>query len=203
MAICSSVITLVENIVEADSDDSTFSLDHLSTLAEQASGRSIDLIIDITDEYASKHLEQIGEGTARNVYAISHDAVLKVAKDRNSVRQNAAEAKISKNAPSAPIARVMQRSRPKSVWIASQRAAPLSGADAFEMASGQTWDSFEASIRAAVSGRKSAEPRSKLAQATWNLIYDHGLDLPDVIDLKHWGLLPDGSLVLFDYGEIE
>lgn len=130
--------------------------------------------------------------------------MLKIARNRNSIHQNAAEAKISKSAAAnAPIARVIQRARPKSVWVVSQRATPFNSTNAFEAAAAQTWESFETSVRAGVNGKKGPELRSKLAQMTLNLIYDHNLDLPDVINLKHWGALHEGSVVLFDYGELE
>lgn len=197
------MITLAENL-DTINDGTTFSIAGLEGATAQAGNRSLVDIIDAADAYASARLEQIGEGTARNVYAISSHEIVKIAKDQNAIHQNAAEAKISKNAgPGAPIARVKQRCRPRSVWIVSERATPVIDASGFESASGQAWKSFEESIRLAVSGKKAAEPRSKLAQATYNLIYEHGLDLPDVLDVKHWGTLPDGQLVLFDYGELE
>jgi len=198
------VITLVENLAEMPDVGSAFSLERLNALTEQSIGRSLEEAIDIATTYASERLQHIGAGSARNVYAISDDLVLKIARNRNSIHQNAAEAKISKStAANAPIARVIQRARPKSVWIVSQRATPFNNTSAFEEASDQTWLSFETAVRAGMGGKKTAEPRSKLVQATLNLVYDHGLDLPDVIDVKHWGVLHDGSIVLFDYGEVE
>lgn len=160
----------------------------------QADGRMLDA-------YCDSHLEVLGEGSARKVYALSPDSVLKVAIHTDGLTQNKNEFEIA--ASGSPLVTKVLQHDPEFEWIVSERVKPAKD-DGFETQFARRFGSPSYTLLKKMAyghklGKVSTEA-SKFARELQKLIRTHNLDPEDVIRGSSWGYTPDDRLIMLDYG---
>lgn len=150
--------------------------------------------------YATSFLEPLGqEGSSRRVFLLSSGKVLKIALNAKGIAQNGHEVVVSETTDIGDLlARVLDH-HPKNMWVVSELVRPVHGASEFEQRTGIQWKDFEAGVLAAGKGRKPATTEGFLSLAL-ELIRKEDLHYGDLAVLDHWGVTPDGRVVLLDYG---
>lgn len=96
--------------------------------------------------YADQHLEKIGTGSARIVYAIDDAHVLKLAKNKKGVAQNGVETDGYLQQNYSTILASVVESHPDDLWIISERAKKINKSK-FKQLTGYSFDDFASVLR--------------------------------------------------------
>lgn len=178
--------------------------------------------------YAKSMLPHIGQGSARTVYAVSGDRVLKIAMNHKGIAQNQAEVDVFLEMDQAGFGSVVAKAidyDPKYHWILSEAEQPFTrGYDAeqtFEKKTGVTFSLFRVILRSLHSfplenigllGRSShptdfsnklekiAENPPFILKALEYAMRHLNLLEADLTHIEHYGKTADGRIVLLDYG---
>jgi hypothetical protein len=75
--------------------------------------------------YAFDNLEQVGDGSARDVFILSSGKVLKVAKGKVGIAQNKLEEAVSRNNRTSNIVAHVLSSSPEGFWLISELVKPF------------------------------------------------------------------------------
>lgn len=153
----------------------------------------------------STNIEKLGTGGSRAVFLLSSKSVLKVALHGFGIAQNKQEIELSANASTeVPIARVLT-SDPDGLWLVAQLVRQVKDEDEFASLVG--YDLSEATEqvqymfmddKAGISlKREDYDPGIWMM---WSAVKAGDLNLADIEYLEHWGVNPDGEIVLLDYG---
>lgn len=177
---------------------------------EIASGQSLRAM----RRYADEHLERLGAGSSRAVYAFSPGRVLKIALERGrGPAQNKAEVDVYTNPATRPIVTAIYDEGANYRWIISDIVRPLAmdywseeeGYDDFKSLSGISWRDLWRGIRVTDQRPAYDEEEARLAahplvKAVASLMKANDLLKADLERMDHWGKTADGRLVILDYG---
>ena len=177
--------------------------------------------------YAKSILPHMGSGSARTVYAVSGDKVLKIAMNQKGIAQNKAEVDVFLEMDRAGFGAAVAKTidyDPKYHWILSEAVQPLSrgSTGVFEKATGIPFSFFGFVMRnLRTTSLKDIESIAKNYSLSWEErialedlakkppILMRGLEyamnhlnllIDDLTFLTHYGKTADGRIVLLDYG---
>lgn len=167
-------------------------------------------------DYCDARLQLLGEGTTRKVYVLTSKTALKLAKNRQGIGQNSAEAKMSEDPSIATIVARVLRSAPDYSWIVSELVKPIGDNTMqfnrwFDNEFGAPRDAEDPLLKQMLlSDEKDLEQfyfRGQIPSRTLdfmhafqNVVQKHNVEFSDATKASSWGLAPDGRLVLLDYG---
>ena len=161
-------------------------------------------------QYADDSLQAIGEGSARKVYALSGQKVLKVATGVRGVGQNEAEVSVYTNPSTQSIVTKIYDYDPNYRWIISEIVRPFVDDETDEindmLGIGISSLTFEEFANTAARGhintleKYGAGHQLELAKAIYAIASENDLLPGDIAKGGSWGKSADGRLVLLDYG---
>ncbi len=187
-------------------------------LKEEAEAFSLDTLSSLRTflervRYCDSHLQKLGAGSARIVYAYNENSVLKLAKNSSGISQNTAEDDYVKQKYSS-VAKV-KKSNNEGKWIIMELATRAKERDFLRLA-GIPFSLYVEYMRfkdSESSGRKprntfSTEDFRKLSSSRFindlqNLIMDYDMPIGDLLRVSSWGIVKRNGrekLVLVDYG---
>ena len=162
-------------------------------------------------------MERLGSGSARIVFAIDTDTVMKIAKNKKGLAQNEVEVDVS-NIGYDIVAKVHDYDENNYYFVEMERAKKMKKSD-FTRIAGIRWDEFEEFIRYAdirrdpkMSGQDIRNFRPEIIDSlpddsiVWEvegLIADFGMPGGDIRRINSWGIVNrDGGeqAVLIDFG---
>lgn len=169
--------------------------------------------------YAASHLKELGRGTSRAAFLYSSKKALKVALNEKGIAQNEAEVGVWKlPATRAVVARVYE-SDPEFKWVVSELVKPLEDkyVKSFYDKYGVPFVEFARALKTARNSETEAEAHLadvaenfeshpghedyfKFFRAALETVALGSLMIGDVEEPDHWGVSPDGRIVLLDYG---
>ena len=170
--------------------------------------------------YANQELQKIASGSARVVFAVDDNKVIKIAKNPKGLAQNRVEADIGQSSYDEVVARVLDYDSDHYTWVESERAKKVTPTK-FEQLGGVDLASFGETLRAwydensgiksiddgylpedRVAIRKNLESNELIGNVT-QLSADYDLPVSDMTRISSWGVVSRGgkeTLVLVDYG---
>lgn len=158
--------------------------------------------------YANNRLEQIGKGSAREVYVMSGKHVLKVASSMAGIAQNKEEVDVYTDPETKPIVAKIFDFDKDFFWISSEMARPFETLRELDYALGLQSTYFDEVVSWALTGSTREivrrEPEAKGLQEFCDALVaiKERFDLigGDLVKPDSWGQAPDGRIVLIDYG---
>lgn len=153
---------------------------------------------EVMNAYAFSFLGKMGEGSSRAAYVLSAKKVLKIATNAKGLAQNETELSVYTNPKSRSIVAKIYDYDPGSRWLVSDLVKPVTSEQQFEDATGMPFSLFVKKLRIALKGE--SQTKDKLIIDTTETMKENSLLIGDVALLDHWGLTPDGRVVLLDYG---
>lgn len=178
-------------------------------------------------DYAKKHLQYLDAGSARTVFALDANSVLKIARNDLGLEQNQMEVDIWKSLKngSKALTAIYDYDQENYKWVIHERVKMLSDID-FESLTGihprifnfvvesflengddseiQKYLEFPKNLTTAEMLKKFLTNSNaiKFVKDVVKIIKIFGLNPGDIID-KHFGLAKDGHIKLYDYGYLE
>lgn len=146
-------------------------------------------------DFINKKFTLIGKGSARLVYDINNEYVLKLAKNNKGIAQNKVEINISKSNKYNDIIAKVVEFNDNGNYLIQQKAKSISD-DRFEELTGLQYQGFLYYLR--FNKEWSGENRV-LFDTVSSLIDEFDLDRFDVASESSWGEI-NGRVVLIDYG---
>lgn len=146
-------------------------------------------------DFTNKKFTLIGKGSARLVYDINNEYVLKLAKNNKGIAQNKVEINISKSNKYNDIIAKVVEFNDNGNYLIQQKAKSISD-DRFEELTGLQYQGFLYYLR--FNKEWSGENRV-LFDTVSSLIDEFDLDRFDVASESSWGEI-NGRVVLIDYG---
>lgn len=164
--------------------------------------------------YAQQHLgKKLGAGSARIVFKIDDNTVMKLAKNKKGIAQNEVEADVSRIGYSI-IADVLDE-EPNGLYIEMERAKKMKAAD-FKAATGYSFNDFKAALHYQSLRRRpsrwgmpskpagyEAVDDSEFFHEVVGLMADFDMPAGDLMRPSSWGIVERGGTkvpVLVDYG---
>lgn len=221
--------SLILEISQEDVQDSTNPLDWIAAAYEdyrswhdEDGEKSTDEYWAMFDAAKSFGLTYLGRGSARRVFAIGSDKVVKLAKDKRGLAQNKIEAFAGNDSFASEIlAEVYDYDAVDFAWIIAERLTPLEDGEESiaEELIGVPWtdikkmlgvkdrwrsDARELGVKddeLAPSFTSKAKPNLKFMKNFESFLHRYaGLLEGDIAKTSSWGIKKDGSLAILDYG---
>lgn len=148
--------------------------------------------------YAKAHLRELYKGTGRYTFILTSKKVLKIALNKDGIKQNKFEVDFLERVPSSAkdIFTNVYQSDADHKWIIADLVNPLfddeKGYETFSRTAGFDFDNLGPSIR---SDKNTNSELVQKLRAVKSLI-----DTSELTLLFNWGLTADGRLVVLDYG---
>jgi hypothetical protein len=167
--------------------------------------------------WAKKHWTFIAKGTARSVFSISEDKIIKITntKRENHIDQNKNEWNISSTCEPNHVAKVYEK-HPSFIWIVSEKIKPFKNEGCFHSATGIDYCNFYAFIQSKrkpfvlTGNRGILVPDEKHSEGHYHksmyLSREKHVALFEMAHTmrdggpKHWGLNSEGHTVMIDCG---
>lgn len=161
-------------------------------------------------EYARKNLSKLGQGSSREVYVLTSDRVLKIAKNEKGNAQNEQEIDVFTNPLTKPIMTKILDYDKNFNWIICDLVNPFKDDPEIEKALGiglndtnllfpefvfTVLDSTEREYRKYV-----PDHLMPMAKAIKSVAFENDLIAADLAKASSWGQDSDGRIVLLDYG---
>lgn len=158
-------------------------------------------------KYVASHLEKIGSGSARNVYKIDEDTVLKLAKNAKGVAQNNVEGDWTLHRMYPDILPELIDKDEDNLWIIKKRANKLTESQ-FEKITGFKFKDFAKVIHTDILNHTTNISKEKLSQMTKDIPnYEDILDeefVNEIVEMAVSFDMPSGDLErISTYGEID
>ena len=208
--------SLILEISQEDVEDSTNPLDWIIAAYEdyrswhdEDGEKSTDEYWAMFDAAKSFGLTYLGRGSARRVFAIGSDKVVKLAKDKRGLAQNKIEAFAGNDSFASEIlAEVYDYDAVDFAWIIAERLTPLEDGEESiaEELIGVPWTDIKKMLgvkddELEHSYTSWAEPNLKFMKNFESFLHRYaGLLEGDIAKTSSWGIKKDGSLALLDYG---
>ncbi len=175
--------------------------------------------------YARQHLLHLDQGSARNVFALDGDKVLKIAKNQEGIYQNKNEIDVFLASKSPVITTIYDYDKEHYKWIVAERLKMMTDEEFLRLTGiplrvfGIAIDAYTAgdgaySIEQAIVHKDFPEDYLQQLQALLGnkqalmflekvskLVNMFELDTGDIVP-KHFGLSKTGQIKLYDYGAI-
>lgn len=166
-------------------------------------------------KYAEMHLgKSIGKGTARIVFPLNKDTVIKIALNENGLLQNAAEISIFRKNNSNLISQIKNFDKDFS-YIETEKATPASSND-WKRITGSSFRDWAVTLKnylidvSRASANKELAPENyedieetKFFKDTVKFILNNSVMAGDLLNLSSWGIANRGNKatpVIIDYG---
>ena len=208
--------SLILEISQEDVQDSTNPLDWIIAAYEdyrswydEDGEKSTDEYWAMFDAAKSFGLTYLGRGSARRVFAIGSDKVVKLAKDKRGLAQNKIEAFAGNDSFASEIlAEVYDYDAVDFAWIIAERLTPLEDGEESiaEELIGVPWTDIKKMLgvkgdELAPSFTFEVKPNLKFMKNFESFLHRYaGLLEGDIAKTSSWGIKKDGSLALLDYG---
>ena len=153
--------------------------------------------------YATKTLQELGRGSAREVFRFTGSKVLKVAvNSREGIGQNEAEFGVFSNPNTTPVVAKIFEHDSSFKWIICEIVKPFERSSVFERETGIPWKTFHRSVEAGSPSTniELTDEQFAFLENVIALIDANELLTGDILDAKHWGKSADGRVVTLDYG---